>query len=340
MPPVDKADKGLSNIEKAAVILMSLGKDGAADVMKFLNETEVKKLSRAFMGVQELPRDMQGKIAREFATMLKAADRIVVDGKDFARDVISAAFGPEAGDSLLEYVTGSKKEPLSNLLGDIPGNIVDNFIQSEHPQTIAFLMTKMTPDQAAGLLAKMAPELQTEVLVRISQLDHVKGDVVDEVREVLRSQLRGVSMAGEEEIGGPKAAADILNFVERNNEERIVAEIEELYPELADDIKNLMFTFEDIKKIDDRSVQTVLKEVPRESLVLALKTASDELKDLLLRNISQRAADMLRDDLDSLGPVKLKDVEKAQQAVVDIVRRLEAEGKIQISSGGKEDELV
>jgi flagellar motor switch protein FliG len=339
MPPAEK-DKGLSNIEKAAVILMSLGKDGAADVMKFLNESEVKKLSRAFMGVQEVARDTQGKIAKEFAIMLKAADRVVVDGKDFARDVISSAFGPEAGDSLLEYVTGSKKEPLSNLLGDIPGNIVDNFIQSEHPQTIAFLMTKMAPDQAAELLGKMSPELQTEVLVRVSQLDHVKGDVVDEVREVLRSQLRGVSMAGEEEVGGPKAAADILNFVERNNEERIVAEIEELYPELADDIRNLMFTFEDIKKIDDRSVQTVLKEVPRENLVLALKTASDELKDLLLRNISQRAADMLRDDLESLGPVKLKDVEKAQQAVVDIVRRLEAEGKIQVASGGKEDVLV
>jgi flagellar motor switch protein FliG len=272
--------------------------------------------------------------------MLRAVDRVVVDGKDFARDVISSAFGPEAGDSLLEYVTGSKKEPLSNLLADIPGNIVDNFIQSEHPQTIAFLMTKMSPDQAAELIAKMAPELQTEVLVRVSQLDHVKGDVVDEVREVLRSQLRGVSLAGEEEIGGPKAAADILNFVERNNEERIVAEIEELYPELADEIRNLMFTFEDIKKIDDRSIQTILKEIPRENLVLSLKTASEDLKELLFRNISQRAAQMLKDDLETLGPVKLKDVEKAQQAAVDVVRRLEAEGKIQIATGGKDDVLV
>lgn len=333
-------NRNLTNIEKAAVVLMSLGKETAADVMKFLNETEVKKLSRAFMGVQEVERELQGTIAREFAGMLRAAEKVVVDGKDFARDVIASAFGPEAGDSLLEYITGSKKEPLSNLLADIPQAIVDNFIQSEHPQTIAFLLTKMTADQAADMLGKMSPELQTEVLVRVSQLDNVKGDVIDEVREVLRSQLRGVSLQGEEEIGGPKAAADILNFVERNNEERILAEIEELFPELADEIRNLMFTFEDIQKIDDRSIQTVLKEVPRESLVLALKTASDELKDLLFRNISQRAAQMLQEDLETLGPVKLKDVEKAQQSVVDIVRRLEAEGKIQIATGGKDDVLV
>ena len=228
----------------------------------------------------------------------------------------------------------------SALIGDIPQNIVDNFIQSEHPQTMAFLLTKMNPEMSADLLGKMPEEMQTDVLVRVSQLEHVKADVVDEVREVLRTQLRGVSMGAEEEIGGPKATADILNFVDRNNEERILAEIEEMFPELAEEIRNLMFTFEDITKIDDRSVQTILKEVPRDQLVLALKTASDDLRQLLFRNISARAAEMLKDDLDSLGPTKLKDVEKAQQGIVDVVRRLEAEGKITVASGGSEDVLV
>lgn len=328
--------KNLTNVEKAAVVLMSLGKETAADVMKFLNESEVKKLSRAFMGVQEVDREVQHVIVGEFSGMLRAAETLVVDGKEFARDVISSAFGNEAGDSLLEYITGSKKEPLSALLGDIPRNIVDNFVQSEHPQTIGFLLTKMAPELAADLLAEMPEDLQTEVLVRISQLEHVKADVIDEVREVLRSQLRGVSMREEEEIGGPKAAADILNFVDRTNEERIITEIEELYPELAEEIKNLMFTFEDLLKIDDRSIQAVLKEVPRDQLVLALKTASEELRQKLFKNISQRAAQMLQEDLESLGPTKLKDVEKSQQSVVDIVRRLEAEGKIQIGGGGDE----
>lgn len=328
-----------SNLTKAAVILMSLGKDLASEVMKFLTETEVKKLSRAFMSVHEVDRQSQRTIANEFSAMLRSSDTVVVDGREFAKDVIGSAFGSDTGDSLLEYITGSRKEPLSTLIGDIPSNIVDNFIQSEHPQTIAFLMTKMTPDMAADLLGKMTEDLQTDVLVRIAQLEHVKSDVVDEVREVLRSQLRGVSMGEEEEVGGAKASADILNFVDRNNEERILAEIEEAFPELADEIRNLMFTFEDVTKIDDKSIQTILKEVPRDQLVLALKTASSELRDLLLRNISQRAAEMLKDDLDSLGPTPLKEVEKAQQAIIDVIRRLEAEGKIRIAAGG-DDVLV
>lgn len=331
--------RDLTNVEKAAVVLMSLGKATAAEVMKYLTETEVKKLSRAFMSVQEVQREVQQQVCREFKTMMHSAEKLVVDGQEFARDVIADAFGDEAGDALLEYITGSKKEPLSALLNDIPQNIVDSFVQSEHPQTIAFLLSKMPPEIGADLLGKMTDDMQTDVLVRVSQLDHVKGDVIDEVREVLRSQLRGVSMREEEELGGPKAAADILNFVDRTNEERIITEIEETFPELAEEIRNLMFTFEDILKLDDRSVQAVLKEVPRDSLCLSLKTASDDLRDLLFRNISQRAAQMLQEDLESLGPTKLKDVEKAQQGIVDIVRRLEAEGKIQVVAGG-EDVLV
>jgi len=334
------ASKELTNAEKAALILMSLGKAQAADVMKFLTETEVKKLSRTFMAVQEVDREVQSTVAQEFRRMLKAAETVVVDGREFAQDVITKAFGQEAGDSLLQYITGSKKEPLSVLLADIPQNMVDNFIQAEHPQTIAFLLTKMNPEQAATMLAKMPEEMQTEVLVRISQLELVKGDVVDEVREVLRSQLRGISMRGEEEIGGPKSAAEILNFVERVNEERIISEIEEMYPELAESIKNLMFTFEDILKIEDRGIQTLLKEVPRDQLVIGLKTASPELRELLFRNISQRAADMLKEDLENLGPTKLKDVEKSQQGIVDLVRKLEAEGKIVVSGGGADEVLV
>ena len=330
----------VNNTVKAAVVLMALGKDQAAAVMKHLSESEVKKLSRAFMTVQEVGREMQRSIVGEFQTMLRSGEKVVVDGREFAKDVIGAAFGTDTGDSLLEYITGSRKEPLSALIGDIPQNIVDNFIQSEHPQTMAFLLTKMSPEQAADLLGKMPDEMQTDVLVRVSQLEHVKADVVDEVREVLRTQLRGVSMGQEEELGGPKATADILNFVDRNNEERILTEIEEQFPELAEEIRNLMFTFEDISKIDDRSVQTILKEVPRDQLVVALKTASEDLRGLLFRNISARAAEMLKDDLESLGPTKLKDVEKAQQGIVDIVRRLEAEGKIQVASGGADEVLV
>lgn len=330
----------LNNVEKAALTLLSLGKDTASKVMQFLNEQEVKRISRAFMAVSEVDRETQFKITQEFRNMIKAGDTLLVDGREFAKDVISSAFGESAGEGLLEYITGSRKEQINVILADVPEKILNAFIAAEHPQTVAFLMTKMNPDQAANVLQKMGDEGQTEVLVRIANLNNVKGDVIDEVREVLRTQLKGSGLDSDEEIGGPKAAADILNFVDRSNEERILTEIEEMYPELAEQIRNLMFTFEDVKKIDDRGIQTVLKEVPRDQLVISLKTASPELKDLIFKNVSQRAAAMIQEDLEAMGPVKVKDVEKAQQGIVDIVRRLEAEGKIAIGGAGAEEAFV
>lgn len=330
----------LSNTEKAALTLLTLGKDIAAEVLKHLNEQEVKRISRAFMAVSEVDRETQFNITREFRTMLKASDTLLVDGREFAKDVISGAFGEQAGEGLLEYITGTRKEPISSIIQDVPEKILNAFIASEHPQTVAFLMTKMNADQAATVLQNMNEEAQTDILVRIAHLNNVKADVIDEVREVLRSQLKGSGLENDEEIGGPKSAADILNFVERTNEERILTEIEEMYPDLAEQIRNLMFTFEDLKKIDDKGIQSILKEVPRDQLIMALKTASNELKDLLFRNVSQRAAQMIAEDLSAMGPVKLKDVEKAQQSIVDIVRRLEAEGKIVVGGAGAEDQFV
>jgi len=330
----------LNNSEKAALTLMSLGTKQAASIMGHLSENEVKRLSKSFMQLREVEREVQQGVAKEFLKMLKAADTLVVDGREFAEGVIAQAFGREAGANLLEYISGSKKEPLAALLGDMSSNLMDNFINSEHPQTIAFLMTKMTADQAADMLSRMKEDLQTDIILRISQLDNVKSHVIDEVREVLRAQLRGVGLREEEQLGGTKAAADILNFVDRASEERIVGEIEEGDAELAEEIRNLMFTFEDTLRLDDRSVQTLLKDVPREQLLLSLKTASPALTELLFRNMSQRAAQMLKEDLDTLGPTKLKDVEKSQQGIVDIIRRLEAEGKIQVAGGGGEDQLV
>lgn len=326
----------LNNTEKAALTLMSLGKEVASNVLQFLSEQEVKRISRAFMAVHEVDRETQFSISKEFKNMLKAGDMVLVDGREFAKDVIAGAFGETAGEGMLEYITGSRKEPISAIISDVPEKILNAFVLAEHPQTVAFLMTKMNPDQAAQVLQHMPEETQTDILLRISNLNNVKADVIDEVREVLRTQLRGSGM-NDEEVGGPKSAADILNFVDRTNEERILTEIEEMFPDMAEQIRNLMFTFEDVKKIDDKGIQTVLKEVPRDQLVMALKTASEDLKDLIFRNVSQRAAQMIKEDLDNMGPVKVKDVEKAQQGIVDIVRRLEAEGKITIGGAGAEE---
>lgn len=332
--------RDLTNTEKAALTLLSLGQGLASEVLKHLTEQEVKRISRAFMTVHEVDRETQFEITKEFRNMIKAGETLLVDGRDFAKQVISGAFGEQAGEGLLEYITGARKEPISAIIQDVPEKILNGFIAAEHPQTVAFLMTKMNPDQAAQVLQKMGEEVQTDILVRIAHLNNVKADVIDEVREVLRSQLKGNGLNEEEEVSGPKSAADILNFIDRTNEERILTEIEEMYPDLAEQIRNLMFTFEDVKKIDDKGIQVVLKEVPRDQLVMSLKTASPELKELLFRNVSQRAAQMINEDLEAMGPVKLKDVEKAQQGIVDIVRRLEAEGKLVIGGAGAEDAFV
>lgn len=328
-----------SSTEKAALILLSLGKGIASEVLQHLTEQEVKRISRAFMAVSEVTRESQFEVTREFRNMLKAGTTVLVDGREFAKEVIAEAFGDQAGEGLLEYITGSRKEPISQIIADVPDKILNAFIAAEHPQTVSFLMTKMNPDQAAKVLQTMPEEAQTDILIRIANLNNVKGDVVDEVREVLRAQLK-TGNQNEEEVVGPKSAADILNFVDRTNEERIITEIEEMYPDLAEQIRNLMFTFEDVKKIDDKGIQAVLKEVPRDQLVLSLKTASDDLKGLLFRNVSQRAAQMISEDLEAMGPVKVKDVEKAQQGIVDIVRRLEAEGKIAVGGAGAEEAFV
>ena len=331
--------KELSNAEKSAIALLALGKDVASEVLQHLTEQEVKRISRAFMAVSEVDRETQFEVNQEFRNMLMAGDVLLVDGREFAKEVITNAFGEADGEGLLEYISGARKEPISTIIADVPEKILQGFITSEHPQTVSFLLTKMNPDQAASVLQTLPEETQTDILIRIAHLNMVKGDVVDEVREVLRAQLRVVG-TNEEEVVGTKSAADILNFVDRNNEERILTEIEEMYPDLSEQIRNLMFTFEDVKKIDDKGIQGVLKEVPRDQLVLSLKTASPDLSDLLYRNVSQRAAEMIKDDLEAMGPVKLKDVEKAQQGIVDIVRRLEAEGKIVIGGMGEEDALV
>ncbi|MCB0317596.1 MAG: flagellar motor switch protein FliG [Bdellovibrionales bacterium] len=329
----------LDNVQKAAVVLLSVGKTLASEVLQNLSEPEVKRISRAFMSVSEVGRETQFEVAKEFRSMIKASESILVDGREFAKDVISQAFGDEQGGELLEYISGSRKEPISQIIASVPEKILNGFVSAEHPQTVSFLLTRMNPDQAAQILQTMTEEGQTDLLLRISNLNNVKADVVDEVREVLRMQLRG-SGADEEEVIGTKVAADILNFVDRNNEERILSEIEEMYPDLAEQIRNLMFTFEDCRKIDDKGIQVVLKEVPRDQLVMSLKTASNDLRDLIFRNVSQRAAQMILEDLDALGPVKVKDVEKAQQGIVDIVRRLEAEGKIAVGGAGAEDAYV
>lgn len=329
----------LSNPERAALTLLSLGKELATQVMQSLSEEEAKAISRAFLSVSEVDRETQFVTAREFLKMLKAGETLVLDGREFAKSVIAGAFGDAKSEALLEYISGAKAQPIGTIIAEVPEKALYSFISAEHPQTAAFLLTMMNPDQAAAVLKQMRPELQSDVLVRISNLANIKTEIIDEVREVVRGQLRSGEFK-DEQIGGAKTAADILNFIDRTAEERIVGEIEETYPDLAERIRDLMFTFEDLKELDDTAIQTTLKDVPREQLVVALKTATPELRDKIYKNMSSRAAEMIKEDLEALGPVKLRDVETAQRSITDVVRKLEALGKLVIPGSGGADQVV
>lgn len=329
----------LTNPERAALTLLSLGKELATQVMQNLSEDEAKVVSRAFLLVSEVDRETQFATARDFLKMLKAGETLVLDGREFAKSVIAGAFGDAKSEALLEYISGAKKQPIGTIIAEVPEKALLGFVSAEHPQTAAFLLTMMNPDQAASVLKQLKPELQSEVLVRISNLANIKTEVIDDVREVVRAQLQAGDLK-DEEIGGAKTAADILNFVDRTAEERIISEIEETFPDLAERIRDLMFTFEDLKELDDSAIQTTLKDVPREQLVVALKTATPEVKEKIFKNVSSRAAEMIKEDLEALGPVKLRDVEGAQRSITDVVRKLEAQGKLVIPGSGGADQLV
>jgi flagellar motor switch protein FliG len=217
---------------------------------------------------------------------------------------------------------------------------LSNFLISEHPQTIAVILAHLEPEKKGEVLKRLPESLQAEVVLRLANLDHVAPELIAEVDRVLRTELSTLGTVEQSSLGGVQPVAEMLNVMDKNTETSIMSKIEEKDPILAEEIRKLMFVFEDIIKIDDRGIQTLLKEIPNDKLLLALKTANEEIRSKVFRNISQRAAKLLQDDLQNMGPSRLSDVESAQVEIVNIARRLESEGKILIARGGSEDALV
>lgn len=312
--------KQLSNVEKAALTLLSLGRDVTSSVLKHLPEAEVKRITRAFHELSEVDRNTQLNVNKEFSRLIQAADRVVFDGKKFAAEIFN--------DPELAMGGGTMENSVSGLFDAISEQRMIQFVRSEHPQTIAFLLTQLSPQQAAKVLEALSEEEQGDIIQRLARIESVSHEVIAEVREALASQLRADRSGNAESIEGARIAAEILNRLPRASEERILSEIDEVTPEMAERVRELMFTFEDLFELDDRSFQTFLKEVPREDLVLALKMATDSQKKKVWNNVSERASLLLREDLEGLGPRKKRDVDLAQRNLIDIARRIEAEGRI------------
>lgn len=331
----------LTNTQKAAIALIAFGTDVSAAVLKDLGENDLEKLTIEIANLRDVPPDVEDMVIQECHEIFMARQYISQGGVDYARDVLEKAIGKNRAMSLMNKLESSLITSGFNLLKNIDPKQLVQFIQNEHPQTISLILTQVTPQQASAILSELPPELQSEVAIRIATMEKISPEVLKQIESTLEAHFATNAIRDLSVSGGAKAIADILNLVETSAEKNILQTLEAENAELAAEIKNMMFVFDDIILLDDRSVQRLLKEVETKDLSIALKAASDEVKSKIYSNVSERVSMMIQEEMEFMGPMRLSDVEAAQQKIVESVRRLEEEGQIVISGrGGKEDIVV
>jgi flagellar motor switch protein FliG len=305
-----------------------------------MNEEDIEQLTLEIANVRKVPTEKMDEIFREFYEMCLASQFIGQGGIDYAKEVLEKAYGLEKTMEIIGRISSSLQvRPFDFIRKTEPSHLL-NFIQSEHPQTIALILAYLDAEKAAVILGALAPERQAEVAKRIAIMDTTSPEIIKEVERILERKLSSIAPQELTAAGGVKAVVEIINRVDRSTEKTIMETLEVQDPELAEEIKKLMFVFEDIVMIDDRSVQRVLREVESQDLALALKGASNEVSEKIYHNMSIRASDMLREDIEFMGPVRLRDVEEAQQRIVNIIRRLEESGEIVVARGGGDEVIV
>jgi len=334
-----KSNSSVSNREKIAVLMVALGNDIAAEVYKKLDDTAIELITLEVANLRKVTPELKLEVLKEAQEILMAREFMARGGVDYARDVLERALGPERAQNLLARITASLQVRPFDFMRHTDPQQVLGFIQGEHPQTIALILSYLEAPQAAMILSGLPALMQAEVAKRIARMDRITPEVLREVERVLERKLSTVMGQDFTVAGGIDAVVAIVNSADRATERNIMEHLEENDPELAEEIKKRLFVFEDIIRLDDRSLQRVLREVDMKELGLALKGATEDLRAKFFKNMSKRAAEMLQEDMDYMGPVRVKDVEESQQKVVNIVRGLEEQGEIVIASGG-EDELV
>jgi flagellar motor switch protein FliG len=334
------AIKNIPGPKKAAIVMVALGSDASSQILKNLEEPEIERLSTEIARLDNVTPEIREAVLEEFHNIAIAQQYVSQGGIEYAREILEQALGPRKANEILEKVQQTIRTTGFNLLENVDPKQLVNFIQKEHPQTIALLLAHMEPGNAAAIVSALPQELQVDVATRIATMESISPDTLDQVEEVLVGQVKSLFGGDVSEIGGVKAVAEMLNSVDRGTEKNILGNLERENPELATEIKSLMFVFEDVLLIDDRSMQRVLKEIDTKELAMALKGASEELQTKFFRNMSSRAAEMIKEDMEYMGPVRLKDVEEVQQRIVDVIRRLEEDGEIVISGRGGDEEIV
>ncbi len=328
----------LSGREKAAVTIVALGARTASEIFQYLDERKIEQLTMEIAGLGSISPDLKEEALDEFYEAYESEGYLSGD-LEYVRQVLERALGRPRAMEIVDKIAASLQEQPFSFAREIDAAQLTSFIENEHPQTIALVLAHLHIDQAASVLSLLPKEVQIEVAKRLAEMDRTSPDVVKEVENVLRDRLLSIGGQDYTAAGGIDALVDILNRVDRATEKTILEDLEEQDPVLAEEVKKLMFVFEDIVLLDDRSIQTVLKEVDMKDLALALKAASEAVMKRIVSNMSDRAAEMLKEDIEFMGPVRLRIVEDAQQRIVNIVRRLDDSGEI-IISRGKEDEVL
>lgn len=326
--------------EKSAIFLMTLGENEAAEVLKYLEPKEVQKISAAMMTLKNLSRDQIAEVFHDFLISASSKTTIGLDSNDYIRSMLTKALGDDKAAGLLDRIMhNSDTSGIESLKWMDPGAVAE-MIGNEHPQIIATILVHLEPDQAADILKMLSERTRNDVLLRISTLDGVQPVALRELNDVLGKLMSGSATSKKSLQGGVGAAAEILNYLGGTLEAQVMENVRNFDPDLAQKIEDKMFVFENLLEVDDRGIQLVLREVQSESLIVALKGASEELREKIFKNMSQRASEMMREDLEAKGPVKLSEVEANQKEILKIVRRLADEGQIALGGKGEEDAYV
>ena len=337
---MSKKDKELSGKQKAALLLISLGPEVSASVYKHLSEEEIERLTLEISGVKKVESAVKENIIEEFHNIALAQDYITQGGIGYAKTVLEKALGPDQAQAILNRLTSSLQARPFDFARKADPSQIFNFIQNEHPQTIALILSYLDPTQAGIILSSLPQEVQADIAKRIAVMDSTSPEVISEIESVLERKLSSTVTQDYTETGGIDAVVEVLNGVDRQTEKTILDALEIQDPELAEEIKKRMFVFEDIVTLDNRSIQRVIRDCENEDLLLAMKVSSEEVKEIIFRNMSQRMAETFREEMEIMGPVRLRDVEDAQSRIVAVTRRLEDAGEIIIARGGGDDVIV
>ena len=326
--------------EKAAMLLISLGPEKSAKIFKYLKEEEIEQLTLEIANIRTITPQIKEKILEEFYQVCLAQDYIAEGGIAYAKEILEKALGAERAVEVINRLTVSLQvRPFDFVRKADPSQLL-NFIQNEHPQTIALILSYLKPAQAAQVVSGLAQEKQADVARRIALMDRTSPDVIKEVERVLEKKLSAMITEDYTTVGGVSAIVDILNTVDRTTEKYIMETLEIEDTELAEEIKRRMFVFEDIITLDNRSIQRILREVDNHDLAIALKGSNEEVQNVIFGNLSKRLAEMIKEDIEYMGPVRLRDVEESQQKIVNVIRKLEDAGEIVISRGGGDEIIV